>query len=61
MILVNFSVTCGQEGKVVNKMCSRGRMRAGGREIQGETGDWITRRGKNEVNSEDIFIFILVF
>lgn len=36
--LQNLSYCCREENKVVNKMCSRGRMKAGGQEIQGKRG-----------------------
>ena len=59
--LPNLSYCCREEEKVVNKMCSRGRMKAGGQEIQGKRDDWIMRRGENKVKSWDILIFIPVF
>lgn len=59
--LQNLSYYSRVEEKVVNKMCSRGRMKARGQEIQRKRGDWIMRRGENKVKSEDILIFIPVF
>lgn len=59
--LQNLSYCCREEEEVVNKMCSRGRMKAGGQEVQGKRRDGIMRRGGNKVKSEDILIFILVF
>jgi len=59
--LQNLPYCCREDEQVVNKMCSRGRMIAGGQEIQGKRGDWIMRRGENKVKSEDILIFIPVF
>lgn len=59
--LQNLFYYCRVEVKVVNKMRSRGRMKARGQEIQRERGDWVMRRRENKVKSEDILIFILVF
>lgn len=58
--LQNLSYCCREE-EVVNKMCSRGRMKAGGQEIHGKRGDWIMRQREYKVKSEDILIFIQVF
>lgn len=52
---------CREEERVVNKMCSRGRMKVGGQEIHGKNGDWIMRQEEYKVKSEDIFNFIPVF
>lgn len=45
----------------MNKMRSRGRMKAGGQGFEGKRGDWIMRHVENKVKSEDILIFIPVF
>ena len=59
--LKNLSYCCREKKKVVKKMCSRGRMKAGGQEIWGKGSDWIMRRGESKVKSVDILIFITVF